>query len=204
MKKCIGCLTEKPLSDFYLKKGSPMSYCKICANLKSAYYRNKRMSDPEYRRNFLLKISEKDRLKTKNNFPPTPENGWATVDGFESLYQVSECGKVKRWCREKNHFRDKKTQINKDGYVTLSLSVGYIRKHTSVHRLVAQAFIPNDYGLKEVNHKDGNKLNNHVDNLEWCTRSYNVKHSFDTGLRGKNKLTPEMLIAEGVVKIKEV
>ena len=52
-------------------------------------------------------------------------------------------------------------------------------------------FIPNPSGLTEVNHIDGNKDNNHVSNLEWCTRSHNVKHSFDTGLKTPHYLTDE-------------
>ena len=56
-------------------------------------------------------------------------------------------------------------------------------KNWRVHRLVEMLFIPNPSGLTEVNHIDGNKDNNHVSNLEWCTRSHNVKHSFDTGLK---------------------
>lgn len=52
-------------------------------------------------------------------------------------------------------------------------------------------FIPNPSGLTEINHIDGNKDNNHVSNLEWCTRSHNVKHSFDTGLKTPHYLTDE-------------
>lgn len=55
-------------------------------------------------------------------------------------------------------------------------------KFVSVHRLVAQAFIPNENNLPEVNHKDGNKLNNASENLEWCTRSQNMKHAYAAGL----------------------
>jgi hypothetical protein len=64
-------------------------------------------------------------------------------------------------------------------------------KNWRVHRLVAMLFIPNPSGLTEVNHIDGNKDNNHVSNLEWCTRSHNVKHSFDTGLKTPHYLTDE-------------
>lgn len=54
------------------------------------------------------------------------------------------------------------------------------------HRLVAELFIPNPNNYKEVNHKDGNKSNNYVDNLEWCDRAYNTRHSYQTGLRKVN------------------
>lgn len=67
-------------------------------------------------------------------------------------------------------------------YLSVNLSLNEIKKTHLVHRLVAQSFIHREDNMKEVNHKDGNKLNNNVENLEWCTASYNMKHSLDTGL----------------------
>jgi hypothetical protein len=74
-------------------------------------------------------------------------------------------------------------------------SAGYLyviisKKTALVHRLVAEAWIPNPDNLDFVNHKDGDKKNNNVDNLEWCSRSYNLQHAYDTGLRSK-KLSEE-------------
>lgn len=56
------------------------------------------------------------------------------------------------------------------------------KKHIRVHRLIAKAFLPNPNNLPQVNHKDGNKLNNDINNLEWCTNSENTKHGYDNGL----------------------
>jgi len=79
-----------------------------------------------------------------------------------------------------------------DGYIhrqrTRIKPNGYFRAHIHghdeyVHRIVAQCFIPNPEGLLEINHKDGNKANNAVENLEWSTRSANNRHAFQTGLR---------------------
>lgn len=69
------------------------------------------------------------------------------------------------------------------GYAAVNLTKRKKMRTLSVHRIVALHFIPNPHGYKEVNHKDGDKLNNHVSNLEWCTKSQNTKHAYDTGLR---------------------
>lgn len=71
-----------------------------------------------------------------------------------------------------------KPKISKDGYYTIGLRTNYgVKKFFRVHRLVAQMFIPRIEGKNIVNHKDGNKLNNYVNNLEWCTLSENQLHS---------------------------
>ena len=87
--------------------------------------------------------------------------------------------------------------INKSGYLQLSLYTDTERKCVRTHRLVAEAYIPNPDNLPVVNHIDGNKLNNHYTNLEWCTVEYNNQHAYKTGLmenakamssiRGKSK-----------------
>ena len=68
---------------------------------------------------------------------------------------------------------------NSNGYLIVTLD----GKQLSVHRLVALHFLPNPYNYSQVNHKDGNKANNHVSNLEWCSAEQNINHSLETGLR---------------------
>lgn len=100
---------------------------------------------------------------------------WKDVPGYAGLYEISNTGVV----RGKNGIR--KPQLSWDGYLYVKLcNNGHEQKH-KIHRLVAMAFIPNPQGLPEINHKDENKQNNHVDNLEWCTRIYNNRY----GMRGK-------------------
>lgn len=98
---------------------------------------------------------------------------WRPVVGYEGFYEVSNTGKVDSINFHREGYRARlKTQIIK-GYVRVSLLKKSKVKHFFLHRLVAEAFIPNPNNLPFINHKDENKLNNRVDNLEWCTASYN-------------------------------
>lgn len=85
-----------------------------------------------------------------------------------------------------------KTYINNCGYEEIKLYSRELKKNVGhrVHRLVAKAFLPNPDNLPVVNHKDGNKLNNHVSNLEWASQSSNIKHTF-THL-GRKPLSQEL------------
>lgn len=95
---------------------------------------------------------------------------WKDIENYEGLYQVNELGEVKS---KRGILKPKPT---KWGYLQVGLYKNGVCKNFSVHRLVAKAFIPNPDNLLEVNHKDENKLNNTVENLEWCTRKYNINY----------------------------
>ena len=111
---------------------------------------------------------------------------WKDIPSYEGKYQISNFGNVKSL-----HFSGTNTphllklKNHKDGYKLVGLSNGKSgdKSFFAVHRLVAQAFIPNPENKETVNHIDGNKANNHVDNLEWATFQENMIHSFKTGLR---------------------
>ncbi len=107
---------------------------------------------------------------------------WKDIEGYEGLYQISNLGNVKSL---KNNII-LKPLINK-GYSKCHLYKDGKLKLKRIHRLVAETFIPNNNNYPCVNHKDGNKQNNIVDNLEWCTRSYNDKEAYRLGLRKYNK-----------------
>lgn len=101
------------------------------------------------------------------------EEIWKPVIGWED-YEVSNFGNVRSNNFNSNHKQTKLLKkILNNGYMSIRLCCNGKEKTAKIHRLVAQAFIPNPHNLLEVNHKDENKLNNHVDNLEWCTREYN-------------------------------
>lgn len=106
---------------------------------------------------------------------------WKNIDWFEWLYKISNLGNVKslkngRWWIWKETIL--KNNLWSNWYYNVDL-YNNIRKNYTIHRLVAQTFIPNIEGKPYVNHKDWNKLNNMVQNLEWVTASENIRHKFD-------------------------
>lgn len=109
---------------------------------------------------------------------------WKDIEEFDGLYQVSNYGRVKSIVVDGNIWRSEerilKTHADKKGYLRVKFyykSKAYTRK---VHRLVAQAFIPNPKNFPQVNHKDEVKTNNCVENLEWCTNQYNCNYGTKT------------------------
>lgn len=119
------------------------------------------------------------------------EEIWKDIKDFEGLYEISNTGKVRRKCKKVLRTNPKKISIktyytykekllslkdDKDGYKFVQLTKDKKVKNLRVHRLVAEAFIPNINNYNIVNHIDENKSNNNVDNLEWCTYKYNTNY----------------------------
>ena len=120
---------------------------------------------------------------------------WKDIKNYEGYYQVSNLGRIKRVERKvkiKNRNREYELLLKENilqcfycpkGYIRVLLTKDTKPKTYMIHRLVAETFIPNPDNLPQVNHIDGVKNHNNVENLEWCTQSYNIKHSYEIGLR---------------------
>ena len=156
------------------------------------------------------------------------EEQWRPVKGYEGHYEVSNLGRVKSLLRFKDNNKGKqiveskiKDQTFTAGYPSLNIYLGGDVKRVYTHRLVADAFIPNPDNKKTVNHKNGIKTDNKVNNLEWATYSENTQHAIETGLakqgnppkgstNGFSKLTEDkvirmrLLYEKGNISMREV
>lgn len=123
------------------------------------------------------------------------ETIWKDVKGFEGLYEVSNKGEVR--AKERNlpirdftrkfHGHDMKPYDDTHGYLQIDLHKNKKRYKCKIHRMVMETFNPvRGYKNLDVNHIDGNKKNNNLSNLEWCTRRENLIHAVNTGLRSQN------------------
>jgi hypothetical protein len=116
---------------------------------------------------------------------------WKDVKGYEGVYKISNFGRIRSLDRivvqkdgrevpYKGKIRIPSLCVH--GYFKISIQTKGFRKFVGVHRLVAKAFIPNPENLPFVNHKNGVKTDNRLENLEWCTASYNTQHAYDLGI----------------------
>ena len=115
------------------------------------------------------------------------EEIWKSVKEYEDYYQISNFGNmrsIERTIITKNNVHRKlkskqlKLHLNEFGYVITMGSINNVQKNFKIHRVVAEAFILNPENKLTVNHKDTNKQNNHISNLEWSTHSENIKHAY--------------------------
>mgnify|MGYP000622202944 CR=1 FL=1 len=118
---------------------------------------------------------------------------WRAVEGYKGLYEVSNTGQVKSL----NYKRTGQAHIlapkhNPSGYLQVVLYKENIKKYVYIHRIVAAAFIPNPEEKAYVNHIDGDKTNNNINNLEWVTPRENNLHAYKTGLKQPTEMTEEL------------
>lgn len=125
---------------------------------------------------------------------------WKDIEGFEGLYQVSNYGRVKGL---KTNTILKPNEHT--GYLRVQLSKNGKQTNHFIHRLVARTFIPNPENKPEVNHKDADKKNNHVENLEWVTSKENSRHAVQQGLiKNGSELKNSKLVESDIPKIREM
>lgn len=109
------------------------------------------------------------------------------IVGYEGIYSVTENGKIishARVSRRGHNIKEKEVipYVSEKGYLKIKIYKNGVIRNTSIHRLVAETYVPNPNGLPFVNHLDGDKEHNHWSNLEWCTQLDNVRHAIATGL----------------------
>lgn len=140
---------------------------------------------------------------------------WKDIKHYEGWYQVSNKERVKSLQREiifsSGSVRLQNSKLLKpriaNGYLGVTLTKNSMAKTISVHRLVAESFIPNPKNKPHVNHKDGNKLNNHLYNLEWSTSKENIQHSWANNLsspRRGERCTWSILKDSDILEIREM
>lgn len=112
---------------------------------------------------------------------------WRPIKGYEGIYEVSNLSRVKSLARKGNNrtLKDRimRQYVGKTGYKQIRLCKNNETKLCRVHILIARAFVENPCNYPIINHIDGNKCNNNISNLEWCSFSHNARHAYDTGLK---------------------
>ena len=105
------------------------------------------------------------------------EEIWKQIDGYNGKYEISNFGRLKSYAQDKINGKIKCGNVDKKGYRVVYLyDDNGNGKWYKMHRLVAMTFLENSYNYPQVNHKDENKTNNCVDNLEWCDNDYNIHY----------------------------
>ena len=137
---------------------------------------------------------------------------WKEIPGYEGLYEASSLGRIRSMDKTIKTYNggsyiragmEKKPCVNKSGYFRLNLCKDGISKSCLVHRLVAKAFIPNGSNLPEVNHINENKLDNRIENLEWCSYQYNMNWGYHNENVGRTNGKPVVQFTIEETKVKE-
>lgn len=117
---------------------------------------------------------------------------WKDIEGYENVYQINKKGQIRSLARTGSGVNCSKTkilkkQIDVNGYRVQLLYKNSKGKTVFIHKLLGKAFLPNPENLKCVNHKNGNPSDNRIGNLEWCSKSQDLRHAYKTGLRKAKK-----------------
>lgn len=168
-KICTKCNVEKSTDCFYVRKIGSDKIKSICKECESKSKAPKIVLVPDLDGEIWKDVIDYNGI-------------------YIGIYQISNLGRLKRIMHRKNPTNKLiNSFVFDDGYICVTLIKNGKTKFTGIHRLIASAFIPNPENKPEVNHKDGNKHNNSIDNLEWNTSSENKKHAFNIGLNPRRK-----------------
>jgi hypothetical protein len=122
------------------------------------------------------------------------EEIWKDIKGYEGLYRVSNLGRVMSLkFRQTNRDKILTTRLSNSGYKCTGLTKEYKTRELFVHRLIAMAFIPNAENKEQVNHINGIKIDNRIENLEWLSRPDNQKHAYANGLNRVSELQKQRI-----------
>lgn len=164
VKVCFTCKKEKPLSEYYSNKAKSTGRYGSCIHCFKSKIKYPKSSD--------LQMYFDESILKEEIWEPV------MVKGIVTKYKISNCGRI---LFANGKFG--KPSFDQRGYPQIVLSVNGKRFGRRIHILVAQAFLENGDLLREVNHKDGNKLNANVSNLEYCSSKDNIRHAIDNKLR---------------------
>ena len=132
---------------------------------------------------------------------------WKPIKGYEGIYEISNFGRGvksldRHWSPGEKILQ---STFSEDGYLQINLYKDKIHRNIKIHRLVAETFIPNLNNYPQINHKNGIKTDNRVENLEWCTHQENIDHVFEIGKRKRKQTkTSSKLTLEQIKEIKRL
>ena len=150
----------------------------------------------------MKKIPQLEEPRQSNEFVELPGEQWKDIPGYEGLYAVSNMGRVRGYPRKNKRLSLVSPKITNKGYIRVELSKNSVERKLSLHRLVADAFVPNPNKLETVNHINLDKTDNRAENLEWMSVADNIRHARENGINNRKPVI-QLDMNGNVVKIWE-